>query len=98
APGVAALLAALQQGVIDSTFERSLVSNLIGRWAELDPRAAADYAAGMDRRHHTSGIYAVMDIWAESDLAAAKQWVLSARDRDTHLYGVNAVAAFIAET
>ncbi|MEA3209543.1 MAG: hypothetical protein QOE70_2600 [Chthoniobacter sp.] len=98
APGVTALLAALEQGMIDSPFDRSLVSNLIGRWAELDPRAAADYAAGLDRRHHFSGIYTVMGIWVESDLAAARQWALSARDREAHLYGVNAVAGFIAET
>jgi hypothetical protein len=98
APGVAALLAALRQGVIDSTFERSLTSNLLGRWAELNPRAAADYAAGMDRRHHISGAYTVMGIWAESDLVAAKQWALRARDRDAHQYGVNAVAGCIAET
>jgi hypothetical protein len=98
APSLVALLGALQQGVIDSPFEFTLASNLIGRWAEIDPRAAADYAADMDRDHQTSGIYTVLGLWAENDLVAAKQWALRVRDRQAHRHGVSAVAGFIAET
>jgi len=98
APELRALLTALGRQFSMALFERDLGEKLLARWAEIDPRAAADYAVETNGSTDWSSIYGVLQVWAGSDLAAAKVWALASRDRVGHQSGVNAIISVLAET
>ncbi len=54
-----------------------LVDALLGRWAELDPAAAAKCAFGLNTSKRDNGGTTPLTIWAEKELDAASAWLLA---------------------
>ncbi len=96
-PRLKAFLAAVDQKSSMLPFERWIIEKLMGRWAEIDPPAAADYAVRKGASRDAPGLYDVMRVWAASDPAAARQWALGAKDRQARQFGVNAITSVLAE-
>lgn len=78
-------------------FEKEMRRRLIYRWAEIDPTAAADYAAGGSGGRDISAIQDVMQIWATSDIAAATQWAIGAKNQTVRSFGIRALGSALAE-
>jgi hypothetical protein len=65
-------------------------------WSRRDPRAAADWALGLDPTLQRQALQQIATSWAERDLAAAEGWLMGmtrGTQRDQALYGFVQVAA-----
>lgn len=98
APAIQALLAGMGKKFLTGEFERQLFDALMTRWAEIDPRAAAEYAVLQGRKQQLIPLHSVMAVWARSDLAAAKAWTLSKENRQGRGSGINAIVEVLVET
>jgi hypothetical protein len=79
-PGNAAqlvdLLASLQPGSISPEFAQGLLGLGVGKWAQIDPQAAANFLSGQgDRNQINQSVYTeVGKSWAAFDPQAALEW------------------------
>ena len=83
-----ALLEKFRRRPGDDSFDSIIMQGLIGRWAEIDPRAAADFAARMKNDRRGSALYGAVAAWAERDGPAALEWAMSQADRVTRMCAV----------
>ena len=72
-------------------YHYEVLQPLVARWAESDPRAAAEFALSFDLKQQGSLVSEVAISWADADPRTAKEWALSlppGRLRDTAISSV----------
>ena len=79
----------------------TIVPMLITRWAEFDPKAAADFALadkGGQGWEYGFAINTVASAWGKKDAAGAKAWALALTDAAKRRWAVAGVATSLTET
>jgi hypothetical protein len=86
-----ALVASMLPG-LPSALQVSAAPNIATAWAERDPRAAAEWVAGLEGPAVEAGtVHRLSSTWVRQDLDAAMQWALAlprGRTRDYALWGL----------
>lgn len=63
-------------GIQDSHLQQIVVPEIIGRWVQSDPQAAAEWVQQMNQPAlRERSLRVLLDIWRDRDAAAARQWL-----------------------
>jgi hypothetical protein len=73
-PGEIALIVEHVRHLPETESRDWLLMCLVARWAEIDPRAVADFTAALDDRSRLPKLTFVTQMWAKTDAMAAWEW------------------------